>query len=395
MAAPYADGSPVADALPAGPTVIELQAAFPGRALRQVDPIAFQRLVAAHPDRGRLLTGPELAAFTAATKPASSHEEPRRNPAIFSFKDSVAYGDSAEGPAPAVRARMPQADTARQDTTAFQPHDGRPAAHGDDRPHVFGNDSAVREDAIPGGMAKGARAETDATEYERERAKGWFFNFFADASDGHASWDGGDWAAILYVVIGVVVVGAFLVYGVQTLYDLAVNENDDPVFMEAGVRMSYSGKAFRDPSGRDDLYRDAYLAGLRFAIGIDRPGMDLGLAVEGGYIDVYLKGMSNPAKAFDFKGGYLVAGPMLRFGRNDPLSFSLEFLNGTSNHANIGWISKSRMALQTKVGSHTLLGAHLGAVFYDLHFLDGLGWRNGDFNRDVSLVYGLDAGWEF
>jgi hypothetical protein len=358
-----------------------------------VDPIDFQRLVAAHPDRGRVLTGPELAALAAASEPEAPALEARRVAAVFSFKDSVAYGDSAESPAPPERARLPGTDSAGHDTTAFRPPAKRSVEA--DRPHVFGNDSAVREHGIPGGMAKGASVDADATEYEQERAKGWFFNFFADASNGHADWDGGDWAAIIYVVVGVVVVGAFLVYGVQTLYDLAVNENDDPVFMEAGLRMSYSGKAFRDPSGRDDLYRDAYLAGLRFAIGIDRPGMDLGLALEGGYIDLYLKGVSDPAKAFDFKGGYLVAGPVLRFGRNDPLSFSLEFLNGTSNHENIGWISKSRMTLQTKVGSHTLVGGHLGAVFYDLHFLDGLGWRNGDFNRDLSLVYGLDAGWEF
>jgi hypothetical protein len=353
--------------------------------MRQVDPVAFQRLVAANADRGRVLIGPELAALAASSESAAAPSGLRRDTAVFSFKDSVRTGDVAEDSVSDA--------TADGDDKGGSAPAAKPA---DDRPLVIGNDSAAKEDALPPGrIARGARAEADATGYERERAKGWFFNFFADASDGKADWDGGDWAAIIYVVIGVVVVGAFLVYGAQTLYELAVNEDDHPVFMEAGLRMSYSGKALRDPAGRDDLYRDAYLAGLRFAIGFDRPGMDLGLAVEGGYIDVYLKGISDPAKAFDFKGGYLVAGPVLRFGRNDPLSFSLEFLNGTSNHSSIGWISKSRMTLQTKVGSHTLLGGHLGAVFYDLHFLDGLGWRNGNFNRDLSLVYGLDAGWEF
>ena len=143
------------------------------------------------------------------------------------------------------------------------------------------------------------------------------------------------------------------------------------------------------------MYRDAYLAGLRFAIGFDRPGMGIGLSAEGGYIDVFLRSISDPARTFDFRGGYLVAGPMIRFGDNDPWSFSLEFLNGTSSHESIGWISKSRMTLQAKVSEHMLVGGHLGAVFYDLHFFDGLGLREGNFNRDLSLVWGLDTGWEF
>ncbi len=245
---------------------------------------------------------------------------------------------------------------------------------------------------------KGHEADQTEADVDKEERTNWFINLFADVREGHGGgggWSGDDWAAVIYVVVGVVVVGAFVIYGLQMLTELAINKDDYPMFMEAGLRLSYSGKAFEDPNGRGDLYRDAYLAGLRFAIGFDRPGMGIGLAVEGGYIDVFLRGIDNPAETFDFKGGYLVAGPMLRFGDNKPWSFSLEFLNGTSNHASIGWISKSRMTLQYKVGDHLLLGGHLGAVFYDLHFLDGLGVREGNFNRDLSLISGFDTGWEF
>lgn len=230
------------------------------------------------------------------------------------------------------------------------------------------------------------------------RHHNWFVNIFADVREGGGGgggWDSDDWAAVIYVVIGVVVVGAFVIYGVQMLGEMAINQGDYPLFMEAGVRLSYSGKAIEDQQGVGKLYRDAYLAGLRFAIGFDRPGMGIGLAAEGGYIDVFLRSSSDPARTFDFKGGYLVAGPMIRFGDNNPWSFSLEFLNGTSTHEAIGWISKSRMTLQAKVSEHMLVGGHLGAVFYDLHFFDGLGLRQGNFNRDLSLVWGLDTGWEF
>ena len=45
------------------------------------------------------------------------------------------------------------------------------------------------------------------------------------------------------------IVGAFLVYGVQTLVELAANKEHYPLFQEAGLRFSYSGKAFRDGTG--------------------------------------------------------------------------------------------------------------------------------------------------
>jgi hypothetical protein len=280
-------------------------------------------------------------------------------------------------------------DPLARDSAAFQVPSG-------ERP----DESDEGSDTLILGLEPAKRTEADhsrADEYEDEKRTGWFVNLFADVSDGHGGggWGGDDWAAVIYVVIGVVVVGAFVIYGVQTLAELAINKDGYPMFMEAGLRLSYSGKALQDPNGNGDLYRDAYLAGLRFAFGFDRPGMGIGIAVEGGYIDVFLRGIDDPTQTFDFKGGYMVAGPMLRFGHNDPWSFTLEFLNGTSNHASIGWISKSRMTLQAKVARHTLVGAHLGAVFYDLHFLDGLGVREGNFNRDLSLVYGLDTGWEF
>ena len=203
-----------------------------------------------------------------------------------------------------------------------------------------------------------------------------------------------EWAAVIYVVVGVVVVGAFLVYALQTLAELSFNRDGDPLFQEAGLRLSYSGSAWRDGSGAD-LYRDAYLAGIRYGLGFDRPGMDVGLALEAGYIDIRLSPLDGPGEAFDFRGGYLVAGPLLRFGAYDPLCFGLEFLNGTATHSSIGWISKARMSLQARLGGHAVTGAHLGAVFYDLAFLDGLAWRHGDFNRDLSLVGGVDVGWEF
>ena len=238
-----------------------------------------------------------------------------------------------------------------------------------------------------------SEAEPDISE-AAERTRGYIGNFFLDIQDGNWDWDGDDWAAVIYVAVGFVVVGGFVLFGGQTLYELITNQNEDPVFHEVGLRYSYSGKTLS--GGGPPLYRNANLLGFRYGVGLDRSGMGMGLAVEGGYIDLSLRGIDDPSRAFDFQGGYAVAGPLLRFGNNRPGSLTLEFLNGASDHPSIGWISKSRLTVQGRVAnSGLLIGTHIGAVFYDLKFFDGLAQRQGNFNRDLSLVLGIDTGWEF
>jgi len=357
MRVPVAAGPAVP---PAGPSEARLLTAFPNRNLQRLDPEAFQTVVLAHAGQGRLLSGVELAA---------------------------ALDAPADTAGPRALREAQAKDAARRDSLAR-------------RREAHAGDSSSDSQTVSLGNAPSSGQDqniSDASAVEKEEAKGWFFNLFADLHEGKSKGggpDAHDWAVLFFVMIGFVVVGAFILYGVETLVELALNREHYPLFQEAGLRLSYSGEAWRDGLGAD-LYRDAYLAGLRYAIGFDRPGVDVGLAAEGGYIDIHLRPMEGPGNAFDFRGAYLVAGPLLRFGGFDPMCFSLEFLNGTSNHPSIGLISKARMSLQFRVGRHQTLGADLGAVFYDLNFLDGLAWRSGDLNRDLSLIGGADFGWEF
>jgi hypothetical protein len=401
-----------------GPTLPAFRSAFSGRTLIRADALAFQAFVASHPGEGRLLTGSELElAVAGQTSPKSavtgSTQAAPEAPLSRSPRDSTArVPGAASTPSNLGSVQPAKADT---DSVARIPRALRElaakrAAHLDslrrDSLSTYGithvsTDSESR-DSLTLGVQPEHKPTADHTVVDEDETRGWFVNLMADwRGEGHGKSGGGgssgsghEWAAVIFVVVGVVVVGAFILYGAQTVYELATNRDDVPVFQEMGLRLSYSGQEYGGAEAGTDLYRDAYLTGIRYAVGLDRPGMGMGLSVEGGYLDVKLRGISDPSQTFDFRGGYLVAGPLLRFGRNDPFSFSLEFLNGTSTHASVGWISKSRMTLQAKVARHTLLGAHLGAVFYDLHFLDGLAWRQGDFNRDLSLIYGLDMGWE-
>jgi hypothetical protein len=389
---------------PPAPAEGDLRAAFPRPAYR-MEPAAFAAFVRAHAGEGRLLTGEQLAsALDRNARPDSGPSPASAVPSALASappdtsrsaaRDSAAVPAASAGPR-ALR-EMQAKEAARRDSLA-RARSGGPA---------LGNTGDTQSAALPDTQpimigepraAGGDQNLEDARAADEEEAKGWFANLFLDLREGGGKaggLDGKDWAAIIYVVVGVVVVGAFIVYAAQTLIELSLNQEHAPLFQEAGLRLSYSGHSWRDGAGAD-LYRDAYLAGIRYGIGFDRPGADIGLAVEGGYLDIRLSPADGAGDAFDFRGGYLIAGPLLRFGSFDPLCFSLEFLNGTSTHSSIGWISKSRMALQTRFGRHEVVGVNLGAVFYDLAFLDGLAWRQGDFNRDLSLIGGVDFGWEF
>jgi hypothetical protein len=370
-----------------GITEGQLQTALPGKTLIRTDSRGFQRAISLHGTHGRLITGPALAAL------AQGHPGAR--------SDSSRVCDRAGADSLARRAcldslRRAGLDPARdrRDTTA-----GRGKTP--DAPRAL-REIEERRDTVylgPDGEEVERPATVDASSLDDEvreaRTRGYVGQFFVDLGNGGGwDWGDGDWAVILYVVVGVIVVGAFVLGGGKALYDLLVVKEDAVVFKELGARFSYSGLAMPG-NGGTTLYRDAYLYGLRFALGVQRDVMSLGLAVEGGSINLRVRGFPGERNALDFRGAYAVGGPMVRFGNYHPLAFTLEFLNGTSDHPSIGWISKSRMTLAGKTRHNLLLGAHLGAVFYDLEFTDGLVFRRGDLNRDLSMMLGLDLGYAF
>ena len=243
----------------------------------------------------------------------------------------------------------------------------------------------------------GFRRRSDATpdDVQAARNQGYLANFVADMGKaGSGDWDVGDWAVVIYVVVGVIVVGAFVFGGAKALYDLAVNEERVPG-LQGGRAALLLFRPLPARPGRVGpvpgrlSHGGALRVRRREALPVPGPG-------PGGRIHrpVGARPGDQPGNR-GRAGGYLVGGPLVRFGRYRPLAFTLEFLNGTSNHSSIGWISKSRMTLAAKTRGGFLYGAHLGAVFYDLRFTDGLVLRRGDINRDLSLLMGLDAGWAF
>lgn len=75
--------------------------------------------------------------------------------------------------------------------------------------------------------------------------------------------------ALIFVGVGVFVVGAIIIYGGKTIYDLVTNQDDNPIFKEVGLRYSYSARSWSQ--GDRNFYSEANLVGMHFALGRMNP----------------------------------------------------------------------------------------------------------------------------
>ncbi len=242
------------------------------------------------------------------------------------------------------------------------------------------------------------RAETkttakDATDdpVAQERTSNYAIGLAADL--GRTGWVSDDLAKAVFVVAAVAAVGGTLFYLPYLAYKMIVNRENYPIEHEIGASYTYSSMNWE--GGGSTLYRDTHMPGLRYTVLIAPPKVGLGLTLEGGYLAPSFDRSLNVRDNVDLGGAYVLVGPILRFAPRSPIGFSLEFLNGTSSAEAVGWVSKARANLQARLGEHALMGLNLGSLFYDLHFFDGTVWRQGAFNRDLSLTLGLEFGYRF
>jgi hypothetical protein len=289
-----------------------------------------------------------------------------------------------------------QTEAGIQDSTSLIQ---RPCANRDTVARLACQDSIIQEMSRRDSLLKTQAAQwkrssvedEDASDVQSERTSRYFFGFLGDWSvHGMGS---KDLAEALYVVAVVAVVGGTLIYLPVMLYRMARNQQQDPIHHEFALTYAYSGSNWE--GGGQPLYRDTYMPGMRYSLVVAHPVVALGLSIEGGYLASHFEEALWVTPETDLRGGYGLIGPMLRFGALSPVHFSLEFLNGMSTAQAIGWISKARANVQMKVGNHGLVGLNLGSLFYDMHFFDGTVWREGRFNRDLSLSIGLEGGYRF
>lgn len=212
-----------------------------------------------------------------------------------------------------------------------------------------------------------------------------------DCSDCLGSLPSDDVAAVVFVVIGVVVIAFFVVYAVAYLTNAAVHGEERDFWWEIGARATAMGDD--DDDEKEMRHVETGVAtGLLLAAGPGSKDFQIGLGVEAGYM--YLDTVYDEHTRLEEPNGmYGMAGPVIRmcWGDNNPNYFLLELLAGTSSHDEIGIISTARAGLNFGVSEHFRIGLNGGSFYYNLKESENLFQETDDF----MLLFGVEMGYRF
>jgi len=193
----------------------------------------------------------------------------------------------------------------------------------------------------------------------------------------------GDEAVVIFVIVGLVVVAALVVYAPAYIYDVLVNHEEVEYWWDVGTH--YTRLLSNNRSG--------YMTAMKFASGFTSKGVQVGLAGEIGYIRVDADpGSEKMARTLD--GSYWLIGPAIRWLMNEernPDFPYVELLAGTAEEGDIGVLSVARAGYNWGVNDHLRMGLSIGSVYLNL---DADGSLIQDDER-FSVVYGAELAFRF
>jgi hypothetical protein len=190
-----------------------------------------------------------------------------------------------------------------------------------------------------------------------------------------------DSAAVLFIVIGTVVLVIWTLYVVKYFVQSAMG-------METCGRWSQLVAASSNIGGGTDQH--ARFNGLRYMQGFNDGGTDVGISAELGHADILL----TEAGSLRLQGLYWLIGPMLRWNMNPggrPNYFQMEFVAGSTEHPEMGIIAVAKMGFNFAAGKNLRWGLNLGAMNINLHANQGI---ISDLNQ-YYFLYGLEFGYRF
>lgn len=193
--------------------------------------------------------------------------------------------------------------------------------------------------------------------------------------------DSRDAAIVVFVLAGVVVVAAAIIYSGALLGNLMINPQEAEVWAEAGPRfMFFSGG-----------HQQGSMVGGTLALGLHGEEADVGLLIEGGYLDADV--VTVEGDDVDVAGGYGMAGLTIRWPFDsgaDATVFSADLLAGTASRFNL--VSRAGLGLSWQVYGPLRAGLQVGAVYLDVKEQDGPVWQAGE---DFNLLGGVETSVRF
>ena len=192
---------------------------------------------------------------------------------------------------------------------------------------------------------------------------------------------GGDAAVILYVLIGVVVVGAFIIYTADYIYHVVAYPGSNTYWWSLDLYSAWI-------AGDDE---NGFLVGPRLSTGFVARDAHAGLSLEAGYFDIDIE-VEDGTSEVGVDGAYGMVGPHIRWLWSDadgnPSHAGVELLVGTTTDGDIDLLSVARFNLSVGVGRHARAGFSIGAIYMDVEADEGLIRDESDF----SLIVGGQVG---
>lgn len=190
----------------------------------------------------------------------------------------------------------------------------------------------------------------------------------------------GDAAAIVFVVIGTVLIVVWALYVFKYIYDIATG------FTPCG---KWSDLMVTSSSITGDSHQRANFNGVRYMTGFRDGATEVGISVELGYSDIFLDEINT-----ELNGRYWFIGPVLRWrlstSRN-PNHFQMNFLAGSTEIDELGVIAQATLELQFGIGDAMRLGISWGAININIERDQGFITEREQY----YYLYGLSMGYQF
>lgn len=192
---------------------------------------------------------------------------------------------------------------------------------------------------------------------------------------------GKDGAALLFVIVGTVVVVVWALYVVKYLFDVAVGRE----FCGLWNQFTLSSTAVSLDSDQE-----ARFSGVRYLTGFRDGSTDVGISVEIGRSDFRLTGNGS----LDRESVYWLAGPVLRWRLqqdSNPHYFQMEFVAGSNEQDEIGTIASAKTGLNFGIGEGFRWGVNVGAMNIDINEGQGILTEGNEY----YYLLGLELGYRF
>ncbi len=187
-------------------------------------------------------------------------------------------------------------------------------------------------------------------------------------------------AAVVFVVVGTIVVFVWALYLFRYLYDISVGN----------YQCRWSDIAFSSTSTYRRLDQYIHFYGVQYQTGASYGSTNFGVSLELGNASIYLTDISS----LQLSGLYWMVGPVLQFRmgeKRNPSYFHMSFRAGSTENTEVGVIGEVRVGFHLGISDNAYIGLDWGAMNLKLKETESIISNANQFD----YIYGVNVGYSF